>query len=148
MGGRGSSSSRKSTPIYTEGKDGIRVYDDLTEEGAKAFVSLSGSDVHWNKGAFVTKDGERGVQVRRGEMMNHITRKGINHFILRVPKDQEKRALSLLSDYGYNVAASVKSNANATQKFHELKYFVTRKEMQYLGLDLKVKKYYKRGWKG
>lgn len=133
--------------IYTENK-GVRTYAE-NEQGAKAFNALSGNFVHWNKGAYISKDGDSiGKQVKRNEMWDYLNRRDINSFIISVPKGQEQKALRQLSDYGYNVVAKSGFNAQAQSVSDEVKYFVSKKKMQYLGLDLKIKSYYKRGAKG
>lgn len=80
--------------------------------------------------------------------MELLKRKNINEFIVRFPKGIEKRRLKELSDYGYNVVAKPETNAKATSKISTVIYYVSKKKMQYLGLDFKMKTYYKKGWKG
>lgn len=145
--GTGRGSGSKEERPYSE-HNGVRTYF-ADEAGAKAFIALSGNTVSWNKGSFITKEGEsRGVQVKRGEMWDYLKKRNINSFIVRIEKGNEKRALKQLSDYGYNVKAKSAFNAQAKSVSAEVRYFVEKKEMQYLDLNFKKKTYFKRGWKG
>lgn len=145
--GKGGISRKGEAKLYTE-NNGVRTYAE-NEQGTRAFNALSGNFVHWNKGAYISKDGDAiGKQVKRNEMWDYLNRRDINNFIVAVPKGQEQKALRQLSDYGYNVIAKSGFNAQATSVSDEVKYYVSKKKMQYLGLDLKIKSHYKRGAKG
>lgn len=155
MGGRGGKGRSagagggkpKEEPLYSE-HNGVRTYF-TGEAAARAFQDLSKNFVSWNKGADISKEGDaRSTWVKRSQMWDYLKRRDINEFIVDIEKGNEKRALKQLADYGYNVIAKTAYNEQAKSVSSIVRYYVGKKEMLYLGLDLKIKKYYKRGWKG
>ena len=146
IGGGGGGGNKQDNP-YTE-HNGVKTYH-ADEAGAKAFSKLSGNVVHWNKGAYIAKEGDSiGVQIKRREMWDYLKRRDINDFVVTIEKGREKQALKQLSDYGYNVKAKSGFNEQAKSVSSEVQYYVGKKEIQYQDLHFKTQTYYKKGWKG
>lgn len=148
MGGGGSRQSARETQKPWREEKGRMIFD-RTEEGAKAFVKLSENYVTWNKGADIRAEGELLSKFyKRGQMWDALKQKGMNEFILNIPeagiKGTGNKALKAMEDYGYYVVAEHPYDGQGTGRT----YYMSKKKMQYLGLDLKLKTYYKRGWKG
>lgn len=100
------------------------------------------------KTAYVDKPGMLPQSMKKTQLWDFLKKNDINDFRVAMEKGAEKRNLQLLEDYGYHIIAKTKRNSDAVEKYHEVEYVVAKKEMQYLGLDFKIKKYYKKGWKG
>lgn len=155
MGGRGGKGKSagagggkpKEETLYSE-HNGVRTYF-MGEDAARAFQELSKNFVDWNKGADIKKEGDSHFTwVKRSQMWDYLKRRDINEFIVSIEKGNEKRALKQLADYGYNIIAKTAYNEQAKSVSSTVRYYVGKKEMLYLGLDFKIKKYHKRGWKG
>lgn len=150
MGGRGGSSgiaAKGAVRNFTEDKSGVRTYDD-TGDGRTEFRRLSENMVDFNKVATVMQTNRKPVKLKKSQIWDYLKNNNIHEFLVQIDKVSEKRTLKQLEDYGYHVTAKSGENTKATQKWHTVLYHVGKKEQQYLGLDLKVKKLYKRGWKG
>lgn len=132
---------------YTENKSGVRIYEKI-ENAMREFNDLSENHVAFDKTVTVMQDGKAPVTLKRKEMWDYFKNNNVNEFVVRFEKGLEKKRLKELEDYGYHVMATTKYTTEATSKSATARYYVSKKKMQYLGLDLKVKTYYKKGWKG
>lgn len=141
--GRGGTSEK----AYTESKNGVRIYK-KDEDAMREFYNLSGNHIAFEKAITVMQDGKAPVTLKRKETWDYLKNHNINEFIVRFEKGLEKRRLKELEDYGYHVVATTEYTKEAVSKTSTARYYVSKKKMQYLGLDLKVKTYYKKGWKG
>ena len=118
------------------------------EDAMREFENLSSNTVAFNKIATVFEGDKSPISLKRSEMWDYFKRHNINEFIVRFEKGLEKRRLKELEDYGYHVVAKPAYVTEVTSKSTDVSYYVSKKEMKYLDLDLKVKSYFKRGWKG
>lgn len=158
-GGGGGAGAREKE-LFTVGKDGVRVYDDLETDSKngwlskrstaamKAFRSLSDVHCNWNKGFDVLDGDKKPVHMKRSQQWDYLKKHNINSFVLRVAEGDTKRALKQMEDYGYHVVAKLASNSINKRIFDANEFYVSKKKMQRLGLDFKVETYWKKGWKG
>lgn len=158
-GGGGGAGAREKE-LFTVGKDGVRVYDDLETDpkngrlskhstaAVKAFRSLSDVQCNWNKGFDVLDGDKKPVHMKRSQQWDYLKKHNINSFVLRVAEGDTKRALKQMEDYGYHVVAKLASNSINKRIFDTNEFYVSKKKMQRLGLDFKVETYWKKGWKG
>lgn len=156
----GGGSGEKEKELFTVGKDGVRVYDDLETDSktgwlsehstsaVKAFRSLSDVHCNWNKGFDVLDGDKKPVHMKRSQQWDYLKNQNINSFILRVSEGDKKRALKQMEDYGYHVVAKLASNSKDKRIFDDNEFYMSKKKMQRLGLDFKVETYWKKGWKG
>ena len=101
----GGGSGEKEKELFTVGKDGVRVYDDLETDSktgwlsehstsaVKAFRSLSDVHCNWNKGFDVLDGDKKPVHMKRSQQWDYLKNQNINSFILRVPEGDKKKSL-------------------------------------------------------
>lgn len=141
----GGSTTAKSQ-LYTEDKNGVRVYDTDNEEAGKAFISLSDNFINFSKQAAVTKGDAEPVMVKKNSLGEYLKSNNINEMRIDTEKGMAARNLKTLKDYGFEVIAKTKTDAVNPWDIEQ--YYVSKKKMTRMNLDMTVGTYYKRGEKG